>query len=141
MDIAGILPGIRVIEMHHPASEATLVGIRVTLRSIEDEKLKRLKREFQDEYLKLQQRNKVQKAEQIETNADRLLMEAIESWEWYNPTGNPGDEGYDPEQTPTLEGQEKPEMNHKNLRSFVKIWWVRKQLNEEMDDVKAFFDE
>ena len=75
-DITGIVPGVRTIELHHPASESRMIGIRLQILSLDDDKLTKLKREFTDDYLRQRDRNKTQKAEQIEANSDRLMIAA-----------------------------------------------------------------
>lgn len=140
MDVLSITPGERTIEMHHPRSEAELLGIRITLKSLDDDSLVRMKREFTDEYLKLNARNKVQKSEQIEANTIRLMTAAITNWVWYNPTGSEGDNGYDPEAQPHLNGETNPPCNPKYIAQFLANPHLRKMITEETEDTKAFFD-
>lgn len=139
MDISGLTPGERTVEITHPATGNPL-GVRVTLCSIDDESLKKLKREITDERLKLEQRNKSIKADDIERNAQRLLWTAARGWEWYNPTGNVGDEGYDADALPDFNG-EQPAFSQKNFVAVIaKLAWFSAQLYEELDDTKSFFE-
>lgn len=138
-DIMSIAPGVRKIEIHHPGSEAMLLGIEIELKSLDDDSLTRMKREFTDEFIKLRDRNKSQKAEQIESNTTKLLTAAITGWRWYNPTGNEGDEGFDPEMQPHLDGDTNPACTPKNVVRFLSNPHMRKQITEETEDTKAFF--
>ncbi len=139
MDISGIKPIERTIEIKHPGTGAPL-GIRVGILSIEDDKLQKIKREIADETLRLQSRNKYMKMDQVEANGARLLFAATTGWEWYNPTGKEGDKGYDPDAMPTFE-DETPEYNPKNFNAVAKkLPWFADQIREEIDETKAFFE-
>lgn len=139
-DISNIKPVERPIEIKSPVNGAPL-GIRVTVMSIEDERLKRIKREITDESLRLQSRNKHFKMADIEANENRILFAASLGWEWYNPTGAEGDEGYDPDAMPDFHG-EQPEFNQKNFMAVIKeLSWFAGQLRNEIDEEKAFFND
>jgi hypothetical protein len=69
-----------------------------------------------------------------------MRFKAALSWEWYNPTGNEGDDGYDPDAKLVFDG-EVPEFNQKNfMRVIKKHPWIGEQINEQLEDRKAFFD-
>ena len=137
-DISSIKPVERSIEIKDPAS-GNLLGIRVTVMSIEDDRLKRIKRDITDESLRLQSRQKRFKMADIEANENRILFAASLGWEWYNPTGKEGDDGYDPDAMPEFHG-EVPEYNQKNFMAVIKeLSWFAGQLRNEIDEEKAFF--
>lgn len=138
MDISAIKPSERTVELVHPGT-GTRLGIRVTVMSIDDERLAKLKRTFRDETNRLNSRGKSIKAEQEEANSYQLLFAATTGWEWYNPTGNEGDAGYDPDAQLTLEGS-LPQYNQANFLKVAKsLPWFTKQLTGEIDEEKAFF--
>lgn len=138
MDIANIKPTERTIEIEHPYTGQPL-GIRVTLVSLDDDRLKRIKRNITDESLKLQAKNKSFKADDLDRNAKALLWAATTSWQWYNPTGNEGDAGYDPEAHAKWDG-EVPEFNQRNFYDVVeKQTFIADQIREALEDARGFF--
>lgn len=138
MDISGLTPGERTIEIMHPATGLPL-GVRVTICSIDDERLKKIKREINDERLKQDQRNKPPKTDEIERNAQKLLWTAARNWEWYNPSGNEGDDGYDADEMPAFH-DEQPDFTQRNFNAVTsELPWFAAQLHEEVGDTKSFF--
>lgn len=138
MDLSNIKPTERKVEITNPGTGQPL-GVRVTVMSIEDERLKKLKREITDESLRLSSKGKAFKSDDLERNSHRLLFAATTGWEWYNPTGKEGDDGYDADEMPDFEG-EVPDYNQKNFLAIVKaLPWFSEQLREEIDETKAFF--
>lgn len=139
MDLSGLKPARRTIEIKHPG-EGTNLGVRVHIKSIDDPCHQELKRAITDRSLYLQQRGKTFKAEEIEENMRKLLFNTVDGWEWYNPTGEEGDPGYDPERMPSFEG-EVPVCNQRNFnRVMIALPWFQDQINEEASERKAFFD-
>jgi hypothetical protein len=137
-DIADIKSSDRTVEALHPGT-GTPVGIRLTIMSVEDERLKSLRRKFIDDRQYAEARGKTLKAEQIEENQITLNTAAITGWEWYNPTGKEGDKGYDPDAMPDFHG-EVPEFNKKNVRAVMtEVEWLRFFITNEFSDTKAFF--
>lgn len=138
VDIANIKPTDRTVDIVDPGTGLPL-GIRVRVVSIDDDRLKRLKRQITDESLRLQSKGKSYKSEELERNSDILLFTASLGWEWFNPTGNEGDDGYDAEAAPSFEG-EVPEFTQKNFLAVVRaLPWFADQLRNEIDETKAFF--
>jgi 5-hydroxyisourate hydrolase-like protein (transthyretin family) len=139
MDISKLKPLERTIEILNPATDTPL-GIRVKLMSIEDERLKKLKRVFTDAHLKRDSKNKAIKSDELESNGNMLLFTASLGWEWYNPTGNKGDQGFDPEAMPDWKGA-VPEYNQRNfIEVLVEFPQFANQIQEAIDETKAFFD-
>lgn len=138
MDLSQIKPSDRTIEIEHPANGQP-IGLRVTLLSIEDDRLKRIKRQITDESLKLQSKGKAFKAEELERNTNMLMFTGTTGWEWYNPTGKEGDDGYDPDAMANFHG-EQPEYNQKNFLAVTgELSWVAAQIQEAIGETKAFF--
>jgi len=138
MDLATIKPSERTIEILHPASE-TPVGIRVSLLSIEDDRMKAIRRQITDNSLKMQAKNKAFKAEELERNQNMLMFTGTTGWEWYNPTGTEGDKGYDSDAMPDFNG-EVPDYNQKNFMAVAsELYWFSEQVQEGIGDTKAFF--
>lgn len=138
MDLSQIKPSERTIEIEHPASGQP-IGVRVTLLSIDDDRMKRIKRNITDESLKLQAKGKAFKAEELERNTNTLMFTGTTGWEWYNPTGAEGDDGYDADAMPSFEG-EVPTYNQKNFLAVTgALPWFGTQIQEAIGETKAFF--
>jgi hypothetical protein len=128
MDLSQIKTTDRTIEALHP-STGEKVGIRITLISIDDERMR------------LEARGKHFKAEDLESNKVNILAAAMTGWNWYNPTGTEGDKDYDPDGQTTWNG-EVPEFNRKNVVAILsdpKAVWLQDQINEAVGETKAFF--
>lgn len=142
MDLSSIKPQTRTIDIHFPGDETKKLGVLIELRSINDPEMKRIKRKIQDEKSKLDQRGKILKAESIEENANEIIFQAILGWQWYNPTGNVGDKGYDESADATFRGK-KPEFNRASVLAVLNepgLDWFANQISEAIGDEKAFFD-
>lgn len=138
MDLSSIKPTERTIEITHPGTGLP-IGLRVNLLSIEDDRMKRIKRQITDESLKLQAKGKAFKAEELERNTNTLMFTGTTGWEWYNPTGAEGDEGYDADAMPNFNG-EQPVYNQKNFLAVTgELSWVADQIQEAIGETKAFF--
>lgn len=83
-DISTIKPNEDILEIKHPKTDAIL-GVRVGLRSIDDEALQRVKRQIRDARNKLQARNKSFTAKEEDENEKLLIFTAMTFWEWYVP--------------------------------------------------------
>lgn len=138
MDLAKLKPSERQVEIVSPGTKEP-IGIRVSIVHIGDDRLKKLKRHFADERYRLESKGKMFKAEMAENNENELVFAAMTGWEWYNPTGMKGDEGYDADRMPHFNG-EQPQFNKKNVMEiFEALPWLRSQLATEMGDDEAFF--
>lgn len=130
----------REVEITHPASGEN-IGVRVRLVSIDDDRLTKIKRRITDRRIHLEARGKTLKAEEIEENSVDLLFTAMLDWKWYNPTGNEGDEGFDPNAAPSFNGEAQPDFNRKNVNAiFDRLAWFKQQIGEAVGETKAFFD-
>lgn len=138
MELTALKPTERSIEIISPATGQPL-GVRVRVVSLEDERLERVKRQINDEALRLQGKGKSFKAHEVERNAKTIMFTGTLGWEWYNPTGAEGDEGYDADATPTYKG-EIPAFNQKNFTDIVtELPWFGEQVSEAIGETKSFF--
>lgn len=137
-NIATIKPIEQTVEIMHPQTEQP-IGIRVRVMSIEDDRLKRIKRTITDERLKLDAKGKALKTEDVERNGEKLLFGATLGWEWYNPTGDEGDAGYDPDAMPDFNGK-VPDFTQIEFTNVIReLPWFAEQLREKIDETKSFF--
>jgi len=138
MDLSTIKPDAQTIEIKHPGTGMPL-GVRVSMVSIQDERLKRFRRKLRDDAIRLTKRGKSMTAEQEEENGRDLAFTATTGWEWYNPTGKKGDEGYDEDQMPSFNGS-VPEFNKKNFNEVTTaLPWFLNQMGEVFEDDEGFF--
>ena len=129
----------RTIEITHPGT-GERIGIRVGVMHIDDERMAKIKRMITDRRLYLEARGKTFKAEEIDENKNNILFNSMTFWEWYNPTGDEGDEGYDADAMPSFEGEQHPEFTRKTVSAVLKkLSWFSDQVNESVGDTKAFF--
>lgn len=124
MDIATLKPVERIAEIKSPADPETNVGIRVTLVSINDDRLKDLKRKFQDKKLKLELRGKNWTAAQLDENAKELAFASMTGWDWYDADYH----------------GKKPEFNQSNVFAiFNELPWFLVAIQKEMSEEQSFF--
>lgn len=125
MDISDLKPAERVVEILHPATGEEL-GVRISLLSLEDQKLKQLKRRLTDERIRLESKGKSFKAADLEENGNEILLASVTGWEWYS-------------QNITFHGQ-KPEFNRKNFLEVIgELPWFKAQIEVAISDEQAFF--
>lgn len=138
-DIAAIKPIDREVEILHPKTREPL-GIAVTMVSLDDDRMTKLRRRIQDERIRLEARGKQFKSEDIENNTSALLFGASTGWRWYNPTGNEGDKDYDASKMPSFNG-EVPQFNPRNFDAVITaLPWFKSQLMEAASETESFFD-
>lgn len=138
-DLSTLTPGEHVLEILHPVSDKPL-GVRIGLVSTDDPKLKKLRRQFIDKDQALAAKNRKYRpsAEELESRFDQIALTACQWWEWYNPTGKEGDEGYDADAMPTFDG-EVPEFNPRNFNRVTgRLPWLKAQINEQLEETKDF---
>lgn len=124
MDLLSLTPVERIVPILHPVTKVEL-GITVSLMSLQDERMKKIKRRILDEKLRLQSRGKDFKAEEIQENGNLIIFSAMTGWEWS------GDATFN---------NEKPAFNQANVfKVFEKLPWFRAQLDEALNDEEAFF--
>lgn len=124
MDLATLKPTEAMFEITHPG-DGKEIGIRVGILSLDDDKLKTIKRELANTRLKLEQRGKSFSADQVEENFNRLMFAAMTGWEWYGDV--------------TFHGS-KPQFNQDTVfRVFSELNWFRTQVSEKVGETKDFF--
>ena len=132
VDLANMQPSERTIEILDPGSKRP-VGVRVTVVSIDDDKLTKVKRAITDKRLYLEQRGKSFKSEDIEENRNNILLASITGWEWYNP--DPSDAA-----NHAMFNGEVPEFNRRNVANVITtLRWFGDQINEAIGETESFF--
>lgn len=125
MDISTLKPNDRIIEIKHPVNDSENIGIRVTIISLNDEKMKSVRRRFINKRLELEKKGKSFRADDIEDNEIDLLVASITGWEWYGDVEFNGS---------------KPEFTQANVRKVLtEFEWFKNQIAEAVGDDKAFF--
>lgn len=139
MDLSTIKPETQTVEIKHPGTGMPL-GVRVSMMSMQDERLQRFRRKLRDDAIRLEKRGKKMSAEQEEENGRDLAFTACTGWEWYNPTGEEGDEGFDEDAMPSFNGG-VPDFNKKNFNEVTTtLPWFLNQLGELFEDDERFFN-
>lgn len=130
MDLATLKPSEITLDILHPGNGKKL-GIVVSLVSIEDEKMKKLKRFIANESLKTQQRGKTVTAEKLEENENKLMFAAMSGWTWGK------DE--DGEQA-SFNGNEHPTFDEPTVyKVFNELPWFREQISKKVGETESFF--
>lgn len=125
MDISTLIPVERIIEIKHPVKDENL-GIRVNIISLNDEKMKQIRRKFINKRIELEKKGKSFRADDIESNEIDLLVACITGWDWYG-------------EDITFNGS-KPDFNEANVRNVLNTFgWFKDQVSEAVGDEKAFF--
>ena len=125
MDISTLIPVERIIEIKHPVKDENL-GIRVNIISLNDEKMKQIRRKFINKRIELEKKGKSFRADDIENNEIDLLVACITGWDWYG-------------EDVTFNGS-KPDFNEANVRNVLNTFgWFKDQISEAVGDEKAFF--
>lgn len=124
MDILSIKPAERVIEITHPGTGEN-IGLRISILSLEDEKLAKIRRRILDQRLQLEAKGKTFKVENLENNSMTLLLAAITGWEWYGDIDFNG---------------EKPDFTLVNVRKVLEdVAFIRAQVDQEIGKTEDFF--
>ena len=125
MDISTLIPSERIIDIKHPVKDENL-GIRVNIISLNDEKMKQIRRKFINKRIELEKKGKSFRADDIESNEIDLLVACITGWDWYG-------------EDITFNGS-KPDFNEANVRNVLNTFgWFKDQVSEAVGDEKAFF--
>ena len=129
MDISGLKPAERIVEILNP-KDKTPLGINVMLVSLDDERVKKIRRRIQDDRIRLESRGKSFKSEDVEENTISLLFACVTGWEW----------GKDPSGEQNLWKGLKPDFNLKTFKEIITdLPWFGKQLEEAISDEESFF--
>lgn len=141
MDISNVKPASEIIvDILHPATDEPL-GIKVAVCSLDDDKLKRVKRKIQDDAIALQRKNKSLKSDEIDANRSLICFTSMSGWSWEKPLLKPAtnDKPAIYGEEPSFHG-EKPTFNQANVyRVFDELPWFRDQIEEKIGETKSFF--
>lgn len=125
-DISAINVVERIIEMKFPNDKERDLGVRVTLKSINDPSMRGLKRKITNKRLDLDAKGKHFKADDIEENRDEIVFATMTGWDWYG--------------CKFIDGSNNPAFNRKNVMDLFEAKpWFRDQLDEALNDEAAFF--
>jgi len=124
MDLSAIKPVEHVLDIVHPGTNEPL-GIKVSLLSLDDDAMKKVKRKIQDASNALARKGKSFSAEQVEENHNLLLFTAMTGWSWEGDANFHG---------------EKPAFTVAMVyKVFNELPWFRDQISEKVGDTKSFF--
>ena len=123
-DISAIKPLERIVDMKHPSGSG-LLGVRVKIMSVDDERMKRARRKIEDRRLQLAKKAKTFTADEIDENKNFIYFTAMTGWEW--------DDG-------VTFHDEVPEFTLANVHAvFNELPWFRDQIENELGETEAFF--
>ena len=125
MELSELVPSERTIEITNPATDAD-IGVKVTLMSVNDPRMKRIKNRISDESLRLDAKGKHLKSKDIEENSYEIVFSSMTGWQW--------------DKKVKWNGKENPEFNRKNVFDVLeKLPWFKSQIEEVLNDEKSFF--
>lgn len=131
MDIASIKPTTRVVEIIDPRTKGNF-GIKVEIKSLEDDALKTVRRSIQNQTLANESKNKAIKADELDANLVRIMVGSIQKWTWYQPEGS--------ESHPSFQNEEHPECTAKVIKELCDaVPWFKDQISEALSDTDSFF--
>lgn len=129
MDISAVKPTTIMVDIIHPGT-AEKIGVVVSLSSLMDEKMKKVKRRIQDKSYELGRKGKGYSAEDIDTNTNLIVFTAMDGWSW----------GKDPDGEEATFHGDKPAFTQANVfKVFNELPWFREQLEEKTGETKSFF--
>lgn len=137
MDISKIQPTENILHILHPKTGERL-GITISLMSIADDRMKKIKRQLQDKRLQLEKRGKNFTATQIEENSNVLLFAAMTGWSWGVPTDEK-DKPIEGKEAATFKGENPAFKQEKVFEVFNELEWFRDQVDEKVGDGASFF--
>lgn len=128
-DLAKRKTSERIIQIKDPATGVE-IGVSVTLMSLDDERMKTLRRQIQDRKNKQEMKGKPLTAEEIEENGYKIAFGAMTAWNWAK----------DPDGEENTFNGKKPEFTYAVARLvFMELPWFLQQINEAFGDEKGFF--
>lgn len=129
MDLSEIKSGEIVHRMVHPGNGKDL-GIIVTLVSLDDPRVLKVKRRVTDRRLHLEARGKSFKAEELDENMNNVVFACMTGWSWEN----------DEDGEPALFHGKKPEFNSAVVNMvFTELPWFLSQIREVLNEDKDFY--
>lgn len=129
MDFSELKPSERIIDILHPKTKAR-TGIKVSILSMEDDRVKKVKRRILDDRLRLEARGKNFKSDDIEENKMALMFAVVTGWEW----------GKDDDGDDAFFNKEKPVFTLAKFREILDaLPWLAAQIQEAVSDDESFF--
>lgn len=129
-DFATIKPASEaLVDILHPVTNEP-TGMRVSIMSLKDDRMKSLRRQIQDRRLLLERKGKGFKSEDLEENGYEIAFRAMTGWDW----------GKDADGEPNLFNGKVPEFSKPVvLEVFKALEWFYEQVMQAADDDKRFF--
>lgn len=124
MDILAIVPSTVTVSLKHPTT-ARPVGISLEIVSLDDDRVKQVERVIRNKALKAGRNNVT--AEKLESHEMEILAASIVGWTWDGDV--------------SLGDLKNPPLNRANVIKLLSLNWVKKQVDEALGDVGAFFQE
>jgi len=121
MDLASIKPNTVDVDIIHPG-DGEPTGLVITIRSTDDEAVKRVQRKHINQRLK--NRDKKPSIERLEEENVALVCAAVAGWRWGGASEW---------------GGEKPDFTPDNVAEVLGIEWIRKQVTEALNEEADFF--
>lgn len=121
MDLSTLAPVVRDVPILNPATNEP-TGLVLRLRALSSPEVKAAQARITNEGL-IRRRVKLT-SDAIDENTLRIVIAAVEGWEWGGDANFHG---------------EKLAFNEANLRAVLKLDWVYKQINAELGDEASFF--
>lgn len=88
-NIAQLKPSEGILEILNPANEKDKLGIRISILSIDDERMKKIKRRISDARIAKEKKGKAFDQAERDHNTRVMLCAAMTGWEWYVPELEP----------------------------------------------------
>lgn len=125
MELSTLVPSERTYTMRHPATDEPL-GIVVSLVSLDDDRLKAVKRKIADKRVHLEARGKRLSAADIDANTNEIIFAAMTGWTWSDGA--------------EWRGNTSPTFDKTTVLDVLNtLEWFRNQLSAEVTAVDRFF--
>lgn len=122
MDLSAIKPDTLPVEIRHPGT-GLRTGLVIECSSLESDAVRRVKRKHMDASLRM--RNRKPTASELEDRMLDIYCASVVGWQWN------GDAAWT--------GGKKLDLTPENVRAVVSTPWIRKQIEEAIEDDQAFF--
>lgn len=124
MELTKLQPTERIVEIKHPGTHEGL-DIKVSIMSLDDPRMKAVKRKVIDNNLRLQQKGKFLKSSEAEENEKALVFSAMTGWTWGQEASF---------------NKEKPAFTREKVfEVFDELPWFKQQIQEAISDEESFF--
>jgi hypothetical protein len=129
LDIENLKPVTREVEIVHPGNGKE-VGLTVHLCSVQDERVRPIIRQIEDRRIVMERTKKRGfNAEEQRQNAISIISACVTGWNWHTDgDGQPGSWG-----------GTALEYSPVNVAKIVGTDWLRKQLDDDLEDTASFF--